>query len=384
MDGAVSTEAGIPLAVSYGPDDLPRDPSRIPPPGEFPFTRGNFPGGYRDRLWTFRQYSGFGTAEESNERYRYLLEQGGTGLSVALDLPTQMRLRLRRPRRRGGGRPGRRRARHARRRRDPVRRASRSTASARSFTINGTAAILLAFYVAVGEKQGVAAREAARHDPERHPQGVRRARHLDLAADAVAAADRRHDRVLRGRGAALQRDLGRGRALPRRRRQRGAGDGVHAADGVTYCDEVVDRGPDDDRRVRAAGLVLLLHARRLLRGDRQVPRRTAALGARSCGSATAPQDDELVHVPLRRASAAARRCTRRRRRTTSCGWPTRRWPSVLGGVQSMFTAAWDEPFALPTEESHDARAAHAADPRPRDRRRRASSTRSAARTSSRR
>ena len=59
-------------------------------PGEFPFTRGNHPGGYRDKLWTFRQYSGFGTAEWSNERYKLLLKEGGTGLSVAADLPTQI------------------------------------------------------------------------------------------------------------------------------------------------------------------------------------------------------------------------------------------------------------------------------------------------------
>src|ERR1700676_2751254 len=58
-------------------------------PGLAPFTRGIFADGYRGRLWTFRQYSGFGTGEESNRRYRYLLDQGGTGLSVALDLPTQ-------------------------------------------------------------------------------------------------------------------------------------------------------------------------------------------------------------------------------------------------------------------------------------------------------
>src|SRR5437764_5174263 len=88
MDGPVSTEPGIPLAPGYGPDDLP-PPEQIPPPGSFPFTRGNFPTGYRGRLWTFRQYSGFGSAEESNERYRFLLKNGQTGLSVALDLPTQ-------------------------------------------------------------------------------------------------------------------------------------------------------------------------------------------------------------------------------------------------------------------------------------------------------
>src|SRR5664279_472993 len=59
-------------------------------PGQYPFTRGIHPGMYRDRLWTMRQYAGFGSAEESNRRYRFLLSQGITGLSVAFDLPTQM------------------------------------------------------------------------------------------------------------------------------------------------------------------------------------------------------------------------------------------------------------------------------------------------------
>ncbi len=61
-------------------------------PGEFPYTRGIYRDMYRSRLWTMRQYAGFGTAEESNQRYRYLLSQGTTGLSVAFDLPTQMGL----------------------------------------------------------------------------------------------------------------------------------------------------------------------------------------------------------------------------------------------------------------------------------------------------
>src|SRR5437763_15004495 len=61
-------------------------------PGEFPYTRGIYPDMYRNRLWTMRQYAGFGTAEESNRRYLYLLSQGTTGLSVAFDLPTQMGL----------------------------------------------------------------------------------------------------------------------------------------------------------------------------------------------------------------------------------------------------------------------------------------------------
>ena len=68
--------------------DMVREPDQGLP-GEYPFTRGIFPDGFRGRLWTIRQYSGFGTAEESNERYRFLLDKGQTGLSVALDLPTQ-------------------------------------------------------------------------------------------------------------------------------------------------------------------------------------------------------------------------------------------------------------------------------------------------------
>ena len=74
------------------PDDLKEwDPSRdLGRPGEFPYTRGIYPTMYTGRLWTMRQYAGFGTATESNRRYRYLLEQGVSGLSVAFDLPTQM------------------------------------------------------------------------------------------------------------------------------------------------------------------------------------------------------------------------------------------------------------------------------------------------------
>src|SRR5437867_12396391 len=61
-------------------------------PGQFPYTRGIYPEMYRSRLWTMRQYAGFGTAEESNRRYRYLISQGTTGLSIAFDLPTQIGL----------------------------------------------------------------------------------------------------------------------------------------------------------------------------------------------------------------------------------------------------------------------------------------------------
>jgi methylmalonyl-CoA mutase N-terminal domain/subunit len=83
-------------AEFLSPSGLPRPAftstgsPELRPPGTYPFTRGVHPGGYRSRFWTMRQYAGFGTARESNERYRYLLAQGTMGLSVAFDLPTQI------------------------------------------------------------------------------------------------------------------------------------------------------------------------------------------------------------------------------------------------------------------------------------------------------
>ena len=84
------TIPGVPDQPFFAPGDVGGYDDRIGDPGKFPFTRGNHPGGYRDRLWTFRQYAGFGSAEWSNARYKMLLAEGGTGLSVAADLPTQI------------------------------------------------------------------------------------------------------------------------------------------------------------------------------------------------------------------------------------------------------------------------------------------------------
>jgi methylmalonyl-CoA mutase N-terminal domain/subunit len=84
------TLSGLPLEPVYGPGDLPS--LDLPAPGEFPYTRGIHESMYRGKLWTMRQFSGFATAEETNARYRYLLEQGQNGLSVAFDLPTLMGL----------------------------------------------------------------------------------------------------------------------------------------------------------------------------------------------------------------------------------------------------------------------------------------------------
>jgi methylmalonyl-CoA mutase N-terminal domain/subunit len=337
---AVRSEAGIPLAPSYGPADSQ--------PGSFPFTRGNFAGGYRDRLWTIRQYSGFGTAEESNERYRYLLAQGGTGLSVALDLPTQCGYDSDDP--------------------DVEEEVGRVGVAldtlhdaeilfdgipldriSTSFTINGTAAILLAFYIAVGEKQGVPRarlRGTIQNDilKEYASRGTwiwPPRPSLRLIADTIefCATDVPRFNAISVAGAHF-RDAGANAAQEM---------AFTLQDGITYCEEVLSRGRMTiDEFAPQVSFFFYTHGdffeevakyragRR--RWARIVRERFGAEDDRSCmfrfgcvaggASLYAPQaQNNIVRVAYEAMA------------------------SVLGGVQSMFTAAWDEPFALPSEES---------------------------------
>jgi methylmalonyl-CoA mutase N-terminal domain/subunit len=154
-DPAPSTPSGIELKPYYDIADLPADLARrTPPPGTPPFTRGIHPTMYRSRLWTMRQYAGFGTAAQTNQRFRYLLSQGQSGLSVAFDLPTQMGYDSDHPQARGEvGRTG-------------VAISCLADMEAlldqlpldrvtTSMTINATAPLLLAFYVAVADARGI-------------------------------------------------------------------------------------------------------------------------------------------------------------------------------------------------------------------------------------
>ena len=147
------TASHLPRERLYGPESLPA-PEAIGSPGAWPFTRGLHPTGYRGRRWTMRQYAGFGTAAESNRRYRYLLEQGTTGLSVAFDLPTQIGFDSDDP--------------HALGEVGKVGVAIDSLEDmellfdgipldrvSTSMTINATAAVLLALYVAVARRRGI-------------------------------------------------------------------------------------------------------------------------------------------------------------------------------------------------------------------------------------
>ncbi len=149
------TISDVPLKTVYGPEDVTElDPARDLPPGEYPYTRGIHRNGYRDRLWTMRQFAGFGTAAQTNERYHFLLEHGQHGLSVAFDMPTLMGYDSDAPQARGEvGKCG---------------VAIDSLADMEllfdgidmgeittSMTINGPACIALAQYVAAAEKKGI-------------------------------------------------------------------------------------------------------------------------------------------------------------------------------------------------------------------------------------
>src|SRR6266852_3353534 len=149
-----STISGTPLQPLYTSSDVPKREEELP--GQYPYTRGIHPSGYRGRMWTMRQFSGFATAEETNRRYKYLLANGQTGLSVAFDMPTLMGQDSDAPTSRGEiGHCG---------------VAIDSLADMEtlfdgipladittSMTINSPAAILLCMYIAVAEKQGVPA-----------------------------------------------------------------------------------------------------------------------------------------------------------------------------------------------------------------------------------
>ena len=350
--------------------------------GDVPVHPRQLPDGYRGRLWTIRQYSGFGTAEESNERYRYLLAQGGTGLSVALDLPTQCGYDSDDPEvEEEVGRVG---------------VALDTLADAEilfdgipldeistSFTINGTAAILLAFYVAVGGEEGRAAREAARHHPERHPQGVRvaaapgsgrREPSLRLIADTIefCAAEVPRFNAISVAGAHF-RDAGANAVQEM---------AFTLADGITYCDEVVARGRMTiDKFAPQISFFFYTH------GDffeeiakyRAGRRRWARIVRERYGAtATRPSMFRFGCVCRRRLAVRAAGAEQHRaRRLRGDGLGARRRPVDVHRRLGRAVRA-------PQRGVRHAGAAHAADPGLRDRRGARSPIRSAAPTSSRR
>jgi methylmalonyl-CoA mutase N-terminal domain/subunit len=154
-DAEFTTISGQEIEPLYGPEDVdPGLEERVGQPGEYPFTRGPYPSMYRGKLWTMRQFAGFGTVEETNERFHYLLDHGQTGLSTAFDMPTLMGYDSDHERSLGEvGREG-----VAVDSLDDMEQLFAGIplgGVTTSMTINAPAAILLAYYVLVGESQGV-------------------------------------------------------------------------------------------------------------------------------------------------------------------------------------------------------------------------------------
>ena len=277
-----ATLSGEPVEPVYRPGDLDGfDPdAKLGAPGAYPFTRGVYPSMYRGRLWTMRQFAGFGTPAETNERYRFLLERGQGGLSVAFDMPTLMGIDSDDPRAEG-----------------EVGRCGVATDTLEDFvtlfdriplgdistsmTISGPAVVAFAFFLATAERQGVPWERAGRHAADRHHEGVHRAEGVDLPATSAPAIDRRPDGVLRRARASLASGERVRLSHPRGRRDGGAGARVHAGRRVLLRRAGAD-ARSRRRHVRAGPVVLLQRAHRLLRGDRET-----ACGAEDLGTLAA-------------------------------------------------------------------------------------------------
>ena len=231
------TLSGEPVRELYTREDLPagiggpEDP--IGRPGSYPFTRGIHESMYRGRLWTMRQFAGFGTSEETNERFHYLLEHGQTGLSTAFDMPSLMGHDSDHRARAGRGRP---RGRGRSTRSTTCRRSSRGIDLGEvsvSMTINAPAAIMLAFYVAAAEIRppahpdaaraplaGRSRRTSSRSTSPRRSGASRSTPRCACAADMIEWCTRRH--------APLAPDLDLRLPHPRGRLHRPAGARLHA------------------------------------------------------------------------------------------------------------------------------------------------------------
>ncbi len=342
---AQTSPSGIDVPVRVGAEAV--DPARIGAPGEYPFTRGIFPDGYRGRLWTIRQYSGFGTAEESNERYRFLLDQGQTGLSVALDLPTQCGY-------------------------DPIDPMARPeigkvgvslsnlseaeilfkgidlAAISTSFTINGTAAIVYAMYLAAADKIGVPrAKLTGTIQNDILKEYVARGTwifpvrpSMRLIADTILFSNDATPRFnpisiagahVRDAGATAAEEMA-----------------YTLANGLAYVDELKRRGGDIEKFAKRLSFFFYVHmdffdevakfraARRLW--ARLMKERYGATDPKAqhfrfgvvCGGSSlvaAQPYNNIVRVAVETMAA------------------------VMGGAQSIFTCAFDEAFQIPTEFS---------------------------------
>jgi methylmalonyl-CoA mutase, N-terminal domain len=338
-----ATPSGIEVPV-VASRELASDPGA---PGVYPFTRGIFADGYRGRPWTIRQYSGFGSAEASNQRYRFLLEQGQTGLSVALDLPTQC-----------GYDPD-----------DPMARPEVGKvgvslfslsemetlfegidlgAISTSFTINGTAAIIYAMYLAAADKQGVPrAKLTGTIQNDILKEYVARGTwifpvrpSMRLIADSVLYANEATPRFnaisiagahVRDAGCTAVEEMA-----------------YTLANGLAYVDELIRRGGDVAKFARRLSFFFYVHMD--LFEEACKFRAGRRLWAKLLRSRYGVTDEKALHfrfgVVCGGSSLVAAQPYNNIVRVA-----IENLAAVLGGAQSIFTCAYDEAFQIPTEFS---------------------------------
>jgi len=347
-DALFTSVSGEPIDPLYTADDLPNpNASKIGLPGEFPFTRGVYPSMYRGRLWTMRQFAGFGTAEETNERFRYLLDHGQTGLSTAFDMPSLMGHDSDHPRSLGEvGREG-----VAIDTLDDMETLFAGIPMGEvstSMTINAPAAIMLAFYVVAAERQGVPAeRLAGTIQTDILKEYIAQKEWcfpidpaLRVVTDMIEFCSRRMPRWhpisisgyhIREAGSTAQQELA-----------------FTLKDGFTYVEAAIERGIDVDDFAPRLSFFFNAHidffeeiakyraARRIwarelrdtygARAERSLLMRFHSQTAGVSLTAQQPLNN-LVRTALEALSA------------------------VLGGTQSLHTNSYDEALALPTEEA---------------------------------
>jgi methylmalonyl-CoA mutase N-terminal domain/subunit len=347
-DAEFSTISGHQIEPLYSEaDQAPDDPDRVGYPGSYPFTRGPYPSMYRGRLWTMRQFAGFGTVEETNERFHYLLDQGQTGLSTAFDMPTLMGYDS--DHHRSLGEVG----------REGV--AVDSLADMEqlfdgiplggvttSMTINAPAAILLAFYVLVGESQGV--------PPEKLGGTIQ----TDILKEYIAQKEwcfpidpalrlitdmiewctenmpRWHPVSISGyhireAGSTAQQELA-----------------FTLKDGFTYVERAIERGLDVDDFAPRLSFFFNSH----IDFFEEIAKFRAArrIWAKEMRDTYGAKKDESMrlrfHTQTAGVSLTAQQPLNNIVRTTS-----EALAAVLGGTQSLHTNSYDEALALPTEEA---------------------------------
>ncbi len=334
-------------AVYSGADVKPGLEERLGLPGEYPFTRGVQPTMYRGRFWTMRQYAGFGTAEDSNKRYHYLLKSGQTGLSVAFDLPTQMGRDSDHPRARGEvGKVG-------------VAIDSIEDMGilldgiplievSSSMTINATGGILLALYQAVGEKQGVAPadlqgtiqndilKEYAARGTYIYPPEPSLRLITDIFAYTAKVMPKWNPISISGyhireAGSTAVQEVA-----------------FTLADGIAYVDAAVKAGLDVD--VFAGRLSFFFNAHNNLLEEVAKFRAARRLWARIMKERFKAKDPRSMMLRFHTQTAGSM-LTAQQPDNNIVRVTIQALAAVLGGTQSLHTNSRDEALGLPTEES---------------------------------